>query len=366
MLSVFALGIVITMVAFAINMGCIANSLAQLQNAGDASAKAAAWKLLDEFDRTNAQDLATEEAVDLVVATMDAQGVPDTLIPTTDLKYGRFTWDKDTNQFVVGWGETPANLIQARLLRLDSRLNAYDVILRNFLGRDTVELPATTNVALMPATGFSIPGGSNRTVDILPITLDIDTWIQLEEGAFSDQFHVDSESNAVSSGSDGLREVKIFPVGLDKSLPSGNRGTLRLGANNNSTSKISRQILEGLNETDLSYHGGSLSVADGPLFIHGDPGVSAAIENDLKAILGQDRILPLFKSVSGPGANATYEIVKFVGVKVVKADLKGAIQHKEVIIQPSNFAVEEGITNMKMPFNKLGTVFVNPMFVDAE
>jgi hypothetical protein len=188
----------------------------------------------------------------------------------------------------------------------------------------------------------------------------------LENGSGDDQFQVDPVTNQVTEGADGIREVKIFPIGNDKSLPSGNRGTLRLGTNNNSTAKLSRQIREGLNATDMSYHPNGFSVADGAIYIPGDPGVSAAVEDDLNQILGQNRILPLFASVSGNGSNASYEIVKFVRVKVVKADLRGALQYKAVVLQPANFAVEEAETNFKMPLNQLGTIFVNPMFVQID
>jgi hypothetical protein len=364
-MSVFMLSSLIALVAFAINMGNIANSLAILQNAGDSSAKAAAWELLKNFDSPNAQSQATQQAVNMVQATMVSQGVNNTLVPATDVKYGRFEWDKNTNQYVVTWGTTPANLIQAKLSRIDPRQNALSVILKNVLRRDTVELRSTTNVALIPATGFSLPPESTKKLAILPIALDIDTWIQLEQGAFLDQYSVNTTTNAVTSGSDGKREVKIFPLG-NSSLPSGNRGTIRLGANNNSTSKLSRQIREGLNGTDMSYHNGILSVADGPIVIPGDPGISAGIEGDLISIAGQDRILPLFTSVSGNGANCSYTIVKFVGVKVVKVNLRGSASSKELVVQPSNFTVDEAVTNMKMPFNKLGTVFVKPMFIDAQ
>ena len=240
----------------------------------------------------------------------------------------------------------------------------WDIFFRT--GHNTVQLSAVSNVVFSPATGFKAPITSGQNLEILPFALDIDTWIALENGVGTDSFSVNPVTDVVSAGSDGIKEVKIFPVGNNKNLPSGNRGTLRLGPNNNSTSKLSRQIREGLDANDWTFHPNGFSVATGPMNISGDPGVSAAIENDLIQILGQDRILPIFTSVSGNGANATYSIVKFVGVKVVKADLRGALNAKAVLLQPTDFVVEEAVTNMKMPANTLGTVFVKPMYINIQ
>jgi hypothetical protein len=355
----------LSLIAFSVNLGRLSNSMAKLQNSSDASGRGAAWKLMERFGKTDATQLATAEAQTIVQSTMTNRGIDHTLIPESDLKFGTYSWDPVTLSFKTTWGASPTNLVQTKLSRLDVRANALDVVLRRFLGRDTVELKTLTNVVFMPATGFLPPTGS-QTLEILPFTLDIDTWIALENGVGSDDFTVNPVTNAVTPGRDGVLEVKIFPIGPNKNLPSGNRGTLRLGANNNSTSKLSRQIRYGLNASDMSHHPNGFSVADGPINLPGDPGVSAAIENDLIAILGQDRILPIFTSVNGNGANASYSIVKFVGVKVVKADLRGALNHKAVVLQPSNFAIEEATTNMKMPLNQSGTIFVKPTFINLD
>lgn len=365
-LSVFLLLALLSVIAVTVNVGSLANSLAKLQNASDASCRAAAWQLMDRFGKSDAITLATNEASKLALASMGNQGVDNTLLPATDLKIGRYTWSPQSSSFVLSWGATPANIIQTRLSRYDSRSNALDVVLRNFMGRDTVELSAVSNVLFSPATGFQAPTTSGQNLEILPFALDIDTWIAMENGVGTDDFSVNPVTDAVSAGSDGIKEVKIFPVGNNRNLPSGNRGTLRLGPNNNSTSKLSRQIQEGLNANDWTFHPNGFSVADGPMNISGDPGVSAAIENDLIQILGQDRILPIFTSVSGNGANATYAIVKFVGVKVVKADLRGALNHKAVLLQPTDFVVDEAVTNMKMPANSQGTVFTKPAYFNVQ
>jgi hypothetical protein len=236
------------------------------------------------------------------------------------------------------------------------------------LGRDKVDLMTNASAALMPATGFYLPPGSPKPLGLLPITVDIDTWIDMEThpGNYDDKYTIDPRTGAISSGPDGIPELKIFPLGEDKTLPPGNRGTLSLGANNNSTQKLSRQIREGLSPEDLAAMSYRLDVSQGPIYIQGDPGISAAIEDDLEAIIGKNRAIPLFTEVVRPGSNATYTIVKFVGVKVLYSNLRGARKYKEVIIQPATFALEEAETNTKMPFSNFGTVFSKPMFVNTD
>jgi hypothetical protein len=89
---------------------------------------------------------------------------------------------------------------------------------------------------------------------------------------------------------------------------------VNIGAPNNSVSDFSRQIRHGISAQDLEYHGGELSFGDnGTLELNGEPGISGAIQDDLLAIVGQARALPLFSTVTGPGNNATFTIVGFRG-----------------------------------------------------
>jgi hypothetical protein len=63
----------------------------------------------------------------------------------------------------------------------------------------------------------------------------------------------------------------------------------------------------------------------------------------LTSIKGQPRVIPVFRTVSGPGNNAQYEIVLFVGVRILDVKLTGAMSGKRVIIQPAHVRMEGGI-----------------------
>ena len=140
--------------------------------------------------------------------------------------------------------------------------------------------------AIMPGVGFGPPSGNPNdpgdtadTVNILPFTVDLGTWNAFmqaytsgsfaaapatsfgqayaslaapgngngngngndAEPVFVDQYHYNHSTGQVEPGGDGIPELNIYPD-LNSSLPSGNRGTVDLGAPNNSTNDLKRQI----------------------------------------------------------------------------------------------------------------------------
>ncbi|MCX7419077.1 MAG: hypothetical protein NT013_06010 [Planctomycetia bacterium] len=147
-------------------------------------------------------------------------------------------------------------------------------------------------------------------------------------------YSYNATTKAVSSGTDGIKEVTLYPDGTNTT--AGNRGTVDIGSSNNSTADLSRQIRYGPNEADLAYFGGKVQIpASGLLALNGDTGLSAGIKDDLAAIIGQPRAIPIFRSVSGPGNNATYQICKFVGIRILFVQLTGSPSQKKVVVQPA-------------------------------
>jgi hypothetical protein len=204
------------------------------------------------------------------------------------------------------------------------------------IGSHTAKLSAVATAALLPGVGFSLKSGSSLHVGVLPIALDLGTWNNLMAGVGTDDFSYNPSTGQVSAGQDGILEVNLYPTGSNI-LPPGNRGTVDLGSPNNSTSDLTRQILQGLNDYDLSFFGGVLRYDQVPLQLNGDTGLSAAIKAPLDAIKGQVRAIPIFSAVSGPGNNAMYTIVKFVGIRVLDTQLTGSPSQKHLTVQPAPF-----------------------------
>jgi hypothetical protein len=129
-------------------------------------------------------------------------------------------------------------------------------------------------------------------------------------------------------------EVNLFPQGTGS---PGNRGTVDIGGSNNSTSDIARQILHGISSSDfasLTASGRTLEFdACGKLYLNGDTGISAGVKDELAAIIGKPRVIPIFESVTGNGNNAEYKIVRWQGIRIMAVKLTGSMSQKHVTIQ---------------------------------
>jgi hypothetical protein len=67
------------------------------------------------------------------------------------------------------------------------------------------------------------------------------------------------------------------------------------------------------------------------------------VKDELASIIGEPKVIPIFSTVTGPGNNAQFTIVRFVGVRIVEVDLTGAASSKRVMIQPSNVVIRGAI-----------------------
>lgn len=334
-------------VALAVDVGFMTQTKSQMQAAADGSALAAALEMtngwgagkvltsqqVDSGGRSAAQTVATTYRLgEQAAAYLDT---------TRDVRFGQRTKNAD-GAWIETWGTAPYNMVEVSIHR-DQPI-AGNVATRGdqelplffapAMGNKTAALIARATATMPAGIGFYIKPGSGLTCPLLPITMDEATWDNLiNNGVGSDNY---SYSNgAVTSGSDGIKEVNLYPDSNGR-LPSGNRGTVDIGPASNSTADLSRQIRNGPNETDLAYFGGKLQMpASGLLALNGDTGLSAAIKDDLASIIGKPCAIPVFRSVSGPGNNATYQICKFVGIRILYVKLTGSPSQKTVVVQPA-------------------------------
>lgn len=367
LLATGLLVMVLGFAAFTVDVGFITLTKTQMQGAADAAVLAAglelsrgwgpgaeaSWSTIASDGRNAAKEIANAHRS----GDLDSQY----LNRNRDVRYGRRDWNGSS--WEEHWDVSPFNLVQVTLHRdqyysntSGSNLSGWywhddhwhyynyvpptDTALPLFfgpvIGQSHAKLSVKATATLVPGAGFRITGYTKQTADVLPITLDLPTWEALLNGSGSDNYAYNSATGAVTSGSDGILEVNLYPEGT-ADLPPGNRGTVDLGSSNNSTTDLKRQILYGLNEEDLSYFGGELRTDQGPLYINGDTGLSAGIKSQLEAIIGQPRAIPIFTEVSGPGNNATYTVVKFVGIRILHVKLTGSPSQKHVTIQPAPF-----------------------------
>ena len=346
---VLGLGLLMILFAFtalAVDIAYITTSRTQLQKSADAAALAANLELLKGWGagsaNTNAQnETAARAAAVAVAAANEAAGNSSTYIDSnTDIRFGYRQWDTSTNQWTTQWGTAPYTAVEVTVRRDnpgsllgDGPLNLW---FAPVIGTDKATVAVKSMAALQPAMSTRQVPGINP--GILPITLDVGTWDDLIlNGVGSDEFSYDEATHTVSAGADSIKEVSLYPHG-NAILPPGNRGTVDFGHQGNSTADIARQIVHGLNASDLAHFGGELDLNAVPMQINGDTGLSAGIKDELESIKGEPRMIPLFSTVSGPGNNAEYTIVRFVPIRILFVKLTGRPSSKRVVIQPAVYS----------------------------
>lgn len=375
--------------AFTVDVGLITVTKGQLQNAADSASHSGVMELYESFGsgatRTNAEARAIAEGVaqDLVNGhrSGDLQSTP--LDVTNDLKFGNRSWNSFTSTWVTTWDATPYNVMRVRVRRARENQTALPLAFARVMGSHDAEVGAWSTAAIMPGVGFTSPpgdanesGDTSQTVHLFPFTVDLGTWndfmtaytsgsvsiigqSQAPPGysfcmlspqqdtnsltPFVDNLHYNPVTGCVEEGGDGIPELNIYPD-LNSSLPPGNRGTVDLGAPGNSTNDLQRQIKYGLNAYDFSFFpNGEIRLDKGPLYLNGDTGISAGMNSSLQQIKGQLRCIPIFISVSGPGNNAQYLIVKFVGIRVMASKLNGGPNSRYLYVEPAPFYCPEVI-----------------------
>lgn len=343
-LSAFMMVGMIALLALSLDLGIVVTAKTEAQRSADAAAIAGAWELIDPSAPTgfsnsalaaqNARDKASEFAA-LNTILRDGPNLDDECI-----EVGYIANLLDPNSpFVQNTSNTP-NAVRVFVRRTDSQNGRVPLFFGRALGTTgaNVQVAATAGL-IAEIRGFKIPPTGSGTLGILPFALDETTWNALLAGSGSDNWNWNGDE--VVAGSDGVLECNLYPQGTGS---PGNRGTVDFGGSNNSTNDIARQIVDGLNQSDLDAMGGQIELnSDGKLYLNGDTGISAGVKDELECIKGEPRTIPIFRSVDGPGNNATYTIVKFTGVRIMEVKLTGKMSAKRVMIQPANMVVNGAI-----------------------
>jgi Flp pilus assembly protein TadG len=335
--------IMLGMVAMSVDIGYVLSTKEEMQRTADSAALAACWdyaKNLTEGNdtttceqsaRSMAQQCATNNQIGNAGPTLDLNASNS---PSGDLVFG---YVDDLYDPSAPFDTTSSGLFNAVKVRVrrDSQLNGeVPSFFGQIFGHSGQPLTTYATAAIVrDVRGFQIPNGGYN-IDLLPFALDLNTWNDwmAESGpGVEDDLTWNADTKTISSGSDGWYEVNLYPQGTGS---PGNRGTVDIGGSNNSTNDIARQILYGVNAADLAYFGGKIELDHcGVLMLNGDTGISAGVKDELAAIKGQPRTIPIFNQVTGPGNNAMYTIVKWMGIRIMDVKLTGPMKKKHVTIQ---------------------------------
>jgi len=341
----FFLVVLVGFVALAVDLGYLAVARTELQRTADSAAMAAAWELIDEAQLSGddslegAMSAARDQAALLAAANRVCTKSPFLAAnaansPTGDVVIGTLWNLADRSEPISFANPADYNVVQVRVRRTSGMNGQIPAFFASIWGIEGYSAQAEATAGLLKnIAGFRAPAQGGN-LGILPYALDVDTWNALLAQQTTDQWTWNADTKTITAGADGIYECNLFPQGTGS---PGNRGTIDIGSNNNSTSDIARQIVDGISPEDLEYHNGRLELDEnGELLLNGDTGISAGVKDELTSIKGEPRIIPIFSSVVSPGNNAQYTIVKFVGVRILDVKLTGSAKSKRVIIQPAN------------------------------
>lgn len=360
--------------ALSVDVGVLMVARNQMQSAADAGALAGAIGLLTE-ERMKSDYAAQLVMYDARVSGSQAAFKNPILSqhPSVELNVP----NSPAGDIVMGYLADPVgaptamsyddakvfNAVQFRVRRDESLNGPIGLLFARILGFEARSMEVVATAAFEDGViGYKIPAGTAQTADLLPLSLHLNSWTKLLDGTKTsgDNFTYNPDTGNVTPGADGIPELNIYPGAGADQLPPGNFGTVDIGNPNNSTADITRQILHGVNESDLAWFGGELKLSEGSIELNGDTGLSAAIKDDLEAIKGQARSIPLFTAVAGPGNNAYFTVVAFGGVRVMDVKLTGPMKNKRVLIQPA-YVVDR--TALADPEGQSYYVYRPPMLV---
>jgi Flp pilus assembly protein TadG len=341
--------VLIAFVALAVDIGYLYTVRNELQRSADAAAIAATWELIDKDNQPPGTQTADTLAANARTkaaqyAALNKVAASSPGLSNEDVSVGYMSNPSDPNSAMVAtpYGKLP-NAVFVRVQRTNDQNGRVPLFFARAIGFDSSTETAQATAAFRSGlVGFQMPSdGSN--LNILPFALDEVTWNNLSNTG-NDSWTYNKSTKTVTAGCDGIKECNLFPQGTGV---SGNRGTVDIGSSNNSTADLKRQITGGISQSDfdaLTAQDRSLTFgADGTLTLTGDTGMSAGVKDDLTSIVGQPKIIPIFRTVSGPGNNAVYTIVKWVGVRVMYVKMTGSSSSKTITIQPCNVVAKGGV-----------------------
>ena len=352
-------------VAFCVDIGWMTTTKSELQNAADSAAAAGARQLVDNYGAYSAASsskrqtlVASAKSEANTYSTQfggynNAGGVASLQVLSDDIQFG-FTDANGNYESSATYAGYP-NTVQVVARRDASANGRLPLHFAGVMGKRDTALTATASATIFTGriTAFNPQGGgdgadgggdgaagddysadgSGAGCGLLPVAFDINVW---------NQFFTTGESadGVVHTDAAGSPQIQVYPS--PQNAP-GNFGLLCLGPDTNATPSYSNWILNGPCDSDLQnlIDRGRFPVSEpAPKAWKGTPGLHNTLRSDFAAIIGQPRLLPLFKpasacpyqAASGAGNNATYTIVGFVGVTVTSVTGNG--NNLNITVQP--------------------------------
>jgi hypothetical protein len=265
---------------------------------------------------------------------------------------GRTATYVDQSDVTIGWldptsgastletGGNPAlqNAVQVLTRRTGESPNGpVDALFSRIFGHDHSDVTATATAIFDDRVAGIDPAAAG---DLMPFTIHEDMFDDYFYNG-DDDYEWDGSAESVSNGSDGVREVNLYP----HDLSPGNFGLLNIGTPNQGVPPLHDQIDNGVPPGDLETETGSeqLTFYDdegNPITynITGDTGMKSTLESNVDGRIGDVVGIFLHSVVSGTGANAVFTITQIRWGRVMDAKLNGSPSQRGIWLQPVTYA----------------------------
>ncbi len=391
-LVLFAVSIVMifVMTAIVLDLGIIAATHNELQNAADSASLAAASQLMDEDILTGAGSITDD--ID------DARGYAEqfaahNIAAKRALAVDRNNGNNIDGGVVVGYIDNPFDMGQAletnsiptyNSVQVQTDLTAslngpLSLMLGAFSGTSQIEMRAQSTATLEDRiAGFTL--GPNESLPMLPFAAYKESWDSAMVSG-SDDYRV--VNGQVSYGSDGIPELHLHPYKWNIGLPGtrGNVGTIFISVVVGTT-YVRNQIYNGMAPEDLATIGGLLLEDNdgGELsqWLPGENWMSSTWHTALRNIRGETRIMALYTdiNVSNPTAYANpddfchpmsdgltvetccaiqqyYKATEFKAVTVVDSCWPSQSSERHFVVQPTQMTSDSAVVDPDAPHSQL-------------
>ena len=358
--------VIIGFAALVVDVGAMYNVRGDLQRTADSCALAAASAYLEE-DMTRVR--LKGKSIDPVINTGIARSVEiglanstlnlaKTSIARSDVIPGYINLDSAMSP--IDWGVATKfwNAFGVTARMDDIQNGPMTLYFAGIFGRMNTNVTASAIAAFDDRFSGVKPSPGGAT--ILPFTIHEDAFnLELAEG--QDQYSFDDPG--VSTGQDGIVEIRLFPYPLsgDPDGGSGNFGFLNIGNPSESGAVEKEQILYGITEDEAAAEFGSETILfydddGGPLeyAVNGSPGLVATVESEISTRIGEVIAFFLHSDVVESGSNAIYTITNIVYARVMDVRLTGALANKYFYVQPVTYGGSDIIVGPNSP-NSDGT-----------
>ncbi|MBI3863632.1 MAG: hypothetical protein HY290_17210 [Planctomycetia bacterium] len=347
---VAALAVAMGAVALALDRAWIDTAQVELSRATEAAALAAARELAtDDVLRPNSQVetrvTQARRAAEEVAALNTVVGKP-VAIADGDVTFGKYVYSRSSgaNVFLETERDPQSVVVAGRFER--SRSNPIALAARGFGGGRTADL-ARLSVATLDNRLLGVRAGHNLPVPALPLAIldgdpqgaRSDTWqTQIAGRKGSDAFGYDSDSNAVTSGPDGIPEMQLV-TSVPGSAPTGISPNVCLVdfSDRYDAEHVSKMIAHGWSHADLAPSQSKIMLDSMPKdftasFAPGDREYAA-----LQPLVGECRICLLYRVSTPAGSTATTPAVSLTGLVAgrIMSLVRSPGQPLRIVFQPA-------------------------------